>query len=732
MTILKNLINKLEDNWEILVISLVLLSILSLCAGGWVFYSYKYPGKFWFCLGMMLQNCMETLLYNPVLPIQDVVEEKELINSLSGARFFAIAAYKVAMVAIPFLEVLAVFCFLDRFLHIFAGFTLKKQRILIVGYNDRVRKLLNRGVSNAKIFLWVDYVLTEEEERDLFLKGVMVKKGDFSIGGGPKNDKKTRDRFNKFMKDNKITEVLLLDESDFRNIEYYLTLSSCPVCEKETIHFFVQSKDFEMRNMLQDYFDSKLKNIVESMDINNPEDTHMDLRIFNFEQIQAEKLFFKLPLYFNKGPLEVRNDNSGNSNSHTVHLLIIGEGDICEQIVYHAMNQGVVTPENTIIIDVLSEDTSVLEKRLKERFNQDYVKPVNSGEFQITSPEADGVLIIRLNSCSFEGESFMEQVKKNSKFEKFTYVVFCLPRPEMNVHCILQMKESKEEWADSNDLSVAVMITDTEENLELLDGFKLCSPEQCTANEKCIGSEQCTTNEKRSGNEQCLTQCPHCKHCRLKKDRPAQCSRERLYLMGENEEKIGVDQIINLTEEENIREYHANYTDAAEKLNTHSASSASRDDVLWRNILWNREEYYKRESNRALYFHQSHKPHYTEKIRNKDAYEQEIKDFINKKEKAPLDMDGWSARLLLGKENENDKYRFPQLLITAKTEHRRFNYFYASMGWGYTGGKKDSKNRMHDCLCDWKMLTEKKKELLIYDLLSDSRIFGKKNDAQQK
>ena len=130
MKIIEKLIRKVEDNKEVIIIFLVVLSIIALCFGGWVFYSYKFPGDFWYCLGMTLQNCMETLLYNPVLPIQDIVEEKELINSLSGFRFICIAAYKIAMVAIPLLEVLAVFCFLNYFLHIFAGFTLKKQRIL--------------------------------------------------------------------------------------------------------------------------------------------------------------------------------------------------------------------------------------------------------------------------------------------------------------------------------------------------------------------------------------------------------------------------------------------------------------------------------------------------------------------------------------------------------------------------------------------------------------------------
>ena len=258
MDIIYKLQKKVEEYWGNIIIGLVILAMIALVAGGWVFYCHRFPDNLWFCLGMTLQNCMETLLFNPVLTIQDIVEEKDFINSLHGYKYPFIVAYKIAMVTVPFLEVLAAFCFLDRFLHIFVGFTLKKKRILIVGYNDRVRKLLKRGVSDAKIYLWVDDMLSEEEERGLYLKNVMVKKGDFSIIGSHEMQGRMIDKFDKFLRDNKITYVLLLNESDFHNMEYYMALSSCKACKEDTIHFFVLIKDYKMGCMLEDYFDKKL------------------------------------------------------------------------------------------------------------------------------------------------------------------------------------------------------------------------------------------------------------------------------------------------------------------------------------------------------------------------------------------------------------------------------------------------------------------------------------------
>lgn len=675
MDIINKLQKRVEEYWGNIIIGLVILAMAALFTGGWVFYCHRFPDNRWFCLGMTLQNCMETLLFNPVLTIQDIVEEKDFINSLHGYKYAFVVAYKIAMVAVPFLEVLAVFCFLDRFLHIFAGFTRKERRLMIVGYNDRVRKLLNRGGSSAKIYLWVDELLSEEEERNLYLKSIMIKKGDFSIGGGPKNDKETRDGFNKFLRDKKISSVLLLDESDFRNMEYYMLLSSCPVCKEKTISFFVLNKDFEMRKMLQDYFDSKLHDITKAEEKSKLEDTHMDLRIFNFQQIQAEKLFSELPLFFDDS-VQGNPDNRDNPH-HDIHLLIVGDGDICEQILLHAMNQGVITPENNILIDVINEDTASIEKRLKDRFNLDYVKH-NNGRFRISSPESDGKLEIRLSSCNFEEESFIEQVKKNCSPEKYTYFVFCQSSPEMNLHCMLQLKKHKKSISAEN-TSVAVRITDTIENENFIKDLFLNSG-------------------------------------------------DKLYLMGADGEKTGIHQIINSEEEEEIRNYHANYSVASGNLENDTETDSS-------DVLWNKEKYYKRESNRALYFYQNAKKSFYKSLREKekkaydnkkDAYYKEIRAFQSGSK--GLNNTKLSNRLL---ETENGVAKYPELLKIAKTEHRRFTYFYASMGWGYNDEKKIEEEKLHDCLCEWNKLVEKRPDALIYDLVTNSDIFQDEKQEQE-
>ena len=72
------------------------------------------------------------------------------------------------------------------------------------------------------------------------------------------------------------------------------------------------------------------------------------------------------------------------------------------------------------------------------------------------------------------------------------------------------------------------------------------------------------------------------------------------------------------------------------------------------------------------------------------------------------------------------KKRYPELLNIAITEHRRFNYYYASEGWGYSIEAKRPDKRVHDCLCTWDDLKKNKPNMLIYDLIATPVLMAQK------
>ncbi len=647
--------------WKKIVLVLAFIAALALLVGGYTYYAFVYPGNFWVNIGMALQNCMESLLFNPVLPIQDIILDNEFMAGLDAGKRIIILFYSLAMILAPFVDILIIFSVMDSLLHLFVGVGFKKRRILIVGYNDKVRKVIERKNENGKVYLWTDYFLSTEEERDLYFKNVIVKMNGFSLGDSPENYEKQKSKFNKFMKRKNITDVMLLDESDARNIQYYMALSSCEVCKKRTIHFYVYNQTFDAGNMLREYFDRKLEkseNLAKQAETYDKEtyNTHMDLRIFNYDQIQAEILFDKLPLY--KG-----NESGGKD----VHLLIVGGDSLCQYIALHAMNQGVFSPDNKIFIDIVNDDIGEIRRSLSSRFNKELVSYVNN-EFSINSDKIDGSLTIRLTECSLmspELISVLHSLKETSA-GAFTYLVLGSGNADENLHTFRSIGADYL-FAPGQKVPVAMRMAYSAEFKAYLSSYSWC---------------------------------------------------KKLYLMGEDEEYIGLDQIVNLDEEASIRTYNRTYEDMA---NARIYSSGKDEDKPEKDeILWNILEYYKREVNRALYHHRTVKNHlYSDYGNSKEEMQRFWAQTVAESDNRDLAL-AWSNYLLADGE-------YPMLIEMAKTEHRRWSYFMAGEGWKYNPKKYEKegrKLRMHECLCNWDDLVKKRPDTVIYDLISSPLIMN--------
>ena len=153
--------------WKRVIIILATIAAAVLIAGGYCYYSFEYPGDPLVCMWMTLQNCMESLLFNPILTIQDIVSNNDFMTSAGSGVRMIMTMYSLAMVLAPFVDILIIFSVLDSFLHLFAGAGFKEGRILIVGYNDKVQRVIERKNENGKVYLWTENFLSADEERDL-------------------------------------------------------------------------------------------------------------------------------------------------------------------------------------------------------------------------------------------------------------------------------------------------------------------------------------------------------------------------------------------------------------------------------------------------------------------------------------------------------------------------------------------------------------------------------------
>ncbi len=672
----------MKKKYRNLLIILLALAMIFLYAGGRNYYAVTLTtGRFEYIF-MTLQNCLEALLFNPILPIQAIVENVDYINILTVFGYIIFGAYCVAIVAAPLINILIVFSVFDFFRRLFVNYTFKKDRILIIGYNADVRQLIEKHSKTGKLYLWTEEFLSSDEERFLYLNKVSVAMHDFSLSDNDntKENEKNLKTLNRFLERKNISYVLLLDSSDVKNASYYMTLSDLDECRKRTIHFFVLCRSFEIRNMLQDYYDSKIENSAS-------EENYTDIRIFNYEQIQAERLFSKLPVY---GDCESLNEKrKGGAEQLNVHMLIMGANRLSYYILLHAMNQAVISQDGYIVIDVVDKDVSGFSSNLQKRFKTDLVKYADDNTFVID--DLDGKLMIRLHECDLASEKIgacmnvVSSIPDNltsgtDQWITFKYAVFCINNADENLRLLSELDHNNNSFfAEGEQIPVAI-------GIPYSDGMN-----------SYITAEDA--------------------------GRFAWC--KKMYFMGEGKEYLSVDDIINPEEEKKIKEYNARYTRISNNLILREVKDADAEKE------WNRLFYQKRQSNRALFFHSKVKA----ELFPESEYEAEMSgfkgDIIYKKGDKEM------SRFLV----EDQEKKFKKLVSQARTEHRRWTYFYVSEGWDYHEKEQNKRERKHPCICNWETLKidrsspdteaniqnkiEDTSSTLIYDLMS-SPVFMKK------
>ena len=57
---------------------------------------------------MSLQNCTESLLFNPILPIRDIAADQNFLESINIIERVIMAFYSLAMVVAPFVDILII------------------------------------------------------------------------------------------------------------------------------------------------------------------------------------------------------------------------------------------------------------------------------------------------------------------------------------------------------------------------------------------------------------------------------------------------------------------------------------------------------------------------------------------------------------------------------------------------------------------------------------------------
>lgn len=682
---------------------ILVFTSLVLLLGGWVYFnrtieSISTPSiRRLSALIMAFQNCAESLLCNPILSIPVVFEDFDKFTMLEKV---ILLFYSLFLMAVPIIEAVVAFSVLDRVFRFLGGISKNKCKVLIVGFNEYTKKIIEATGDSFKkkykICVWTDEVLSEEVLNDLYRKSVKVfSKENIDLTKTTKFDEKLSD----FLESNKIERIILMNDSDARNIKDYITLSSCGFCKTHTVNFYVNIQDFEMKQVLNDYFDKSLKKRKAEIEASGEtnKDTHMDLRVFNMSQIQAERLLSdeNFPLYRH----EVKKNSFDNSDidPEALHLIIVGGGTHGREILYHAMNQGVLSPDNKIYIDVIDKDIDSVKDKLKERLKSvEFSEIIGKDEFKKTElkiklPEfnetdnevdeenIDDTLIITLREMDALASDFGSMLKSNlapGTKDVFKHVVICLPDDESN------LRAAREVCSHGPRNSVVAVRTD--DNYKLREYF-----------ETLLGADEKSEHSS-------------------------------VYLYGSEMTLFGLESIINEDEEKEIKKYHLVYDSFNFDIGEIDNESYSYSKACEK---WNEISSFKRDSNRALYDHRKVKNYFFEKSRLKGFFENnddiKIPDLLSEQNRQRYNNDKKNdaekrdafIKIYYAEKLAGTKGNYEETLKFAQTEHRRWSYYVISEGWKYGSDRNDSV-KVHDCLSKWNLLCRNKPDTIVYDLLT--------------
>lgn len=344
------------------------------------------------------------------------------------------------------------------------------ERVLLFGFSEEVKTLLeNHDQQNReswkcekgkaypdfiyRIHLVTDEELSDDEELQLLKQRVILHKADYLD-----LKESARAELASDMELEKADRVLLMEKSAPRNYALYLRLCAGPAKIRQECKFYALCESDAVRQTIETSFDSKLLPLIkERQAIDRRKDRPAydaitqkmrairELTLFDLSELKANKLFEEHPLH------------SQNGVGHwDVHLLIAGFGHLGQQVLRQALNRGVLTADNTILIDVYDQTMEEKWQQFANSFHSSYVRliPGSDGlagccaQLMLSAPEADGLLHIRffrqdLRSRTFSDtlESAQRELNKKGTPLPITYAAVCIRQAEVTLHCLNELRE---------------------------------------------------------------------------------------------------------------------------------------------------------------------------------------------------------------------------------------------------------------------------------------------------
>ena len=634
--------------------------ILAICSAfitgleGFIFYSVQtYPNPLlrWM---LIVQNMIKAFTFRSDISLKDMAktigESKNLFELIVGY------AYTVTIFTAPYCTLTMVYKAFEKFFRVWSlGWCLsRKRRIIVFGYNEEVKILLNGENKDCRIHLVADDV-SKETEMELLKKKITLHRIECL-----KLSEKQLMYFFERMELKKAEQIILFKESSAQNFSLYQMFHKKEFEESlsETVKFICRCEDEGIRRIIESYHDKNMKKVK-------------DLEIVSTHKLRVRKMLEEHSLH------KYYESSDKDAKEWKLHLLIIGFGKLGQQILLQSMNLGVISSENEILIDVVDFNIDSKKSIFANHFSEDYVE-MEENVFSIPQKVADGKFTVRFHNMDIRYKQFGELLQTCGDPKKdgiYTYVAICVENIDVSMHCwsevehYLKKNISKE---DSGKVSIGVRM---EANRYML---KYIQEESSTYNNMFVieGAESTISLKD------------------LLHDELTNNAKEFNY-------------IYSMMDIKSAKGYITEKHEAEKKTKGDLVDIEKQEKEKKKKLIiekWKSMPLFKRNSNLAIAQHSS-----VRKQLWKDDFYKELENCFG--ENGTLLQDKGNVWLyeddkkLMERLNEE---KYAKILEYAKLEHRRWCYFMASCGWKSLDSKswvRDVETKSNSCLCNWEDLS---------------------------
>ncbi len=406
---------------RILLIMAVISFAIAMVEG--YFYYAEYASYPMFRFMLMLQNSVQAFAFNAEITVESIVEgfrwDRPVIQVIVDY------IYTVTVFIAP----LCTMTFLYRVFETVLKWNIRmhkdktSERILIFGYNDRVKALLAKEKNLEKnrkrrIQIVTAGELPSHDELNLLEKGVNV----FCFECLEADEFKLK----KFYSDihiKQVSTILLMEETYAKNFSLYQMLNESEDVP-QYIKIYCNCEEESIRRIIEAYYDEI---------ITGDKASRKDLELIDMTRVQARKILQEHPLhsyYEGSGvPLD----------QWHVHMLILGFGKLGQQLLLQAMTQGVIHSGNRILIDVVDAQVDELKSVFENHFSARYCE-ITENEIRVRPGGADGELILRFRCMDLRYKRFGQLLDELALEMPFTYVAVCVKDQDISLHCVLEME----------------------------------------------------------------------------------------------------------------------------------------------------------------------------------------------------------------------------------------------------------------------------------------------------